>query len=676
MTPRLASRLSIQTLEDRTVPAVLGVRSFDGSGNNLAHPTWGTVGTNLLRLAPAEYGDAVSTPAGADRPSARAISNAVADQGGEDVLSAQGLSAMMYAWGQFIDHDLDLTKSGNSEAFNIPVPAGDPTFDPTGTASATINMFRSAFNPATGTDAGNPRQQVNTITAWLDGSMIYGSDKATADGLREFVGGRMKTSAGNLLPVGAGGFFQAGDVRANENPALLSLQTLFVREHNRIAANVAKANPTWTDEQVFQKARAVVVAEVQAITVNEWLPALLGVGVGPYRGYNANVNPAISTEFATAGFRFGHSMLGDDIEFLGNDGREVVEGVSLAEAFFNPGLVSANGIDPVLKYLASDPASEVDTKVVDSVRNLLFNVSGGTTTVDLASLNIQRGRDHGLSDYNATRVALGLPKVTDFSQITKNVGLQQTLRSLYGGVDNIDLWVGALAEDHVKGGSVGPTMRALIVEQFGRLRAADRFWYENTFTGVELQTLRGTKLSDVIARNTKLTTVQKDVFFFRAEVAGVIFGDGNRDTKRQANEAGLGNRTVQLVNLDTGEVVATKQTDAQGRFKFTVADGVRTGRYTVRVTLNGREFRTAPADPVIAITAGDQPKQLSVGVMKTTATTPTIPLRPAAQSPHGLQPQPPATRPTQPVGIQGGMAFDLFTPLMDASFGVKPPRRS
>lgn len=674
MTTPAPRHLSVTALEDRLVPASLSVRSYDGSGNNLTNPLWGTPGTDFLRLAPAEYGDGISTPAGADRPSARAISNSVADQGSQEILSDRSLSAMMYAWGQFIDHDLDSTKAGSTEAFNIAVPSGDPTFDPTGTGTATIAMFRSAFDPATGTT--NPRQQVNGITAWLDGSMIYGSDTATANSLRAFTGGQMKTSAGNLLPVGAGGFYQAGDARANENPELTALQTLFVREHNRVAANVAKANPTWTDEQIFQKARAVVIAELQAITYNEWLPALTGTGLGPYRGYDPTANPAISTEFATAGFRFGHSMLGNDIEFLGNDGEPVAPSVELADAFFNPSLVSAHGIDPLLKYLASDPASEVDTKVVDSVRNLLLTVPGGTMTLDLASLNIQRGRDHGLSDYNATRVALGLPKVTDFSQITSNKALQQTLKDLYGSVDNIDLWVGGLAEDHVRGGSVGPTFRAIINEQFGRLRAADRFWYENTFTGAELQTLRNTKLSDVIARNSG-AVVQKDAFFFRAEVSGTVFGDGNKDARRNPGEAGLGARTVQLVNLDTGAVVATKQTDPQGHFTFTVQDGVRTGRYTVRVTISGTELQTTPTDPLIVITAGDQPKSVDVGLAKSTTTPPPRPNLPppAPHSPSAPPHLPAAPHPAGPpqlVGLQGGMAFDLFAPLDP---GTSKPRK-
>ena len=91
-----------------------------------------------------------------DRPSARAVSNAVADQGGADIISDRLLSAMIYAWGQFLDHDLDLTPSASpAQPFNVTVPAGDPSFDPAGTGTQVIPLNRSAFDPATGTGADN-----------------------------------------------------------------------------------------------------------------------------------------------------------------------------------------------------------------------------------------------------------------------------------------------------------------------------------------------------------------------------------------------------------------------------------------------------------------------------------------------------------------------------------------
>src|SRR5204863_8822068 len=181
--------------------------------------------------------------------------------------------------GQFIDNVMVLTPGG-STPFNVAVPAGDPSFDPTRTGTATIPLNRSITDPATGTSTANPAQQVNTITAFLDGSMVYGSDATRAAALRTFQGGLLKTSAGDLLPFNTAGLanandahifpdsqlFLAGDVRANENVELTSLQTLFVREHNQQAAALAAAHPTWTDEQLYPGARAIVIGETQAVT--------------------------------------------------------------------------------------------------------------------------------------------------------------------------------------------------------------------------------------------------------------------------------------------------------------------------------------------------------------------------------------------------------------------------
>src|SRR5207248_1833447 len=152
----------------------------------------------------------------------------------------------------------------------------------------------------------------------------------------------------------------------------------------------------------------------------------------------------IATEFSTALFRLGHSMLGDDVEFIDNNGVPVRDEIPLSQAFFNPPELAQQGISPILKYLASDPSSEIDSTIVNSVRNFLFGPPGAGG-FDLAARNIQRGRDHGLANYNATRSAYGLPAVTSFAQITSDVSLQQRLQQLYGNVNNIDLWVGALA---------------------------------------------------------------------------------------------------------------------------------------------------------------------------------------------------------------------------------------
>ena len=602
MAAKKTNALRVEPLEDRAVPSV-DVRSYDGSGNNTAHPDWGKAGTDFLRRAPAQYADGASAPAGGSRPSARVISNAIAAQGDREIPNDRMMSALVYAWGQFIDHDLDLTPTVSGQAFNVKVPAGDPWFDPNNTGTQVIPLTRSSYDAVTGTTS--PRQQVNAISTWLDGSMVYGSSAATAASLRTFQGGKMKTSAGNLLPKDAAGNFLAGDTRVNENPELTSLHTLFVREHNRVAGQIAATTPGLSDEEVFQRARAFVIGEIEAITYKEWLPALLGAGAAPYAGYKPTVNPGIANEFAAAGFRFGHSLLGDDIGFLDNNGHEIAPELPLAQAFFNPSVVQSKGIDPILKYLASDPSSEVDPKVVDGVRNFLFGPPGAGG-LDLASLNIQRGRDHGLADYNTTRASYGLPRVTDFNQITRNPDLQAKLKQLYGTANNIDLWVGVLAEDHAPGASVGPTLRAIVLDQFNRLRDADRFWYQKAFAGTpQLQDLERTTLADVIRRNSVVTNLQPNAFYFKAEISGKVVIDANRDRVLNPGDPPAIGKRVELVNLEDGSVVATTFASTTGFYRFGVPDGLRTGDYVVRVPEAGGPGTPPMTSRPLSITRGD-----------------------------------------------------------------------
>jgi hypothetical protein len=524
---RLQDGHSVNILLNQREDTTGNIRSYDGSGNNVANPTWGQAGTDLRRIAPAAYGDGVSSLAGTGLPGPRVISNALNPQP-KDIPNTLHLSDFIYVWGQFIDHDLDLTPSGTTEPINIPVPTGDPWFDPHGTGSQVIFDSRSLFDLATGTGSDNPREQPNTITAFLDGSVIYGSDPARAAALRTFLGGHLKTSAGNLLPFDSfalpeandtGQFplsqlFLTGDVRGNENVLLVTIETLFVREHNRVADLYAAAYPTWTDEQLYQAARRVVGAEIESITYNEFLPALLGPGALPaYAGYDATVNAGIANEFSTAAFRIGHAQLNGVIRFLDNAGNPIRAPLDLAQAFDNPVPVEQAGIDPLLKYLASDNAQEVNTQVIDEIRNMLFGPPGSGGQ-DLLSLDIQRGRDHGLPDYNTVRQAYSLPAVTSFDQISSDPAVQAELQSLYSDVNHIDLLIGGLAEDHVPGAAVGPTFRAILVNQFTRTRAGDRLWFENTFGGMALTTLQHITLADIIRSNTLLTNIQDNVFFY------------------------------------------------------------------------------------------------------------------------------------------------------------------
>jgi len=548
----------VEQLEQRTLLSATWA-TIDGVGNNVGNPTWGSAEIPLLRAAESDYADGTDSPAGYDRPDARTVSNAVAAQD-QTLLNDRFLTDYTWIWGQFLDHDIDLTHSKTpEEPMPINVPAGDPYFDPFATGSQVIPVSRSNY-----IYVDDVREQINDITAYIDGSVIYGSDAVRAAALRTFSGGKLAASAGNLLPFNTAGLpnaggpspslFLAGDIRANENSALSSMQTLWMREHNRLADEISDGDPSLTDEDIYQQARAIVRGELQAITYNEFLPALLGAHtLGDYTGYDAYVNAGIVNEFSTAAYRFGHSMLSSELQRAGPDWETAPEGdIALRDAFFTPQPLLDHGIDSILRGAATQLMQEVDIHVIDDVRNFLFGPPG-SGGFDLAALNIQRGRDHGLAGYNATRVALGLTEYNDFSDITEDADLAQDLAEVYGHIDSVDLWVGGLAEDHLPGSSVGETFSAILVDQFQRLRAGDRYWYENIWSGTELETIRSTRLSDVIMRNTQIVGLQDNVFFDRGAMVVNLAESGHNNVIVRRNGS-----LLEVVDRPTRDVIASR----------------------------------------------------------------------------------------------------------------------
>lgn len=510
----------------------LSARPVDGIGANEENTDWGASGQQFLRLAEANYDDGIGDPA-RDLPNAREISNAVAQQDGEDP-SSFGLSDLFWVWGQFIDHDITLTGSSQSEFAPITVPAGDSQFDPFATGEAVIPFSRT--DPLSGTGETSPREYANGITAFIDASMVYGSDDETAASLR-VGGGKLLLGDDNLLVTTEDGGVFAGDVRAAENVALTSLQTLFAREHNTWVDRISNRNPDLTEDQLYDAARVMVEAEIQAITFNEFLPLLLGDDViTGYEGYDSSVNPGISVEFATAAFRFGHSLLSPTIQRLDENGDTITAGdLSLSDAFFSPDQISENGgIDPILRGIADGTAQALDTQVVEDVRSFLFGAPG-SGGLDLVALNIERGRDLGVASYNDLRESLGLARAESFADITSDSALAVQLESVYGDVDLVEAWIGGLAEDPQGNGIVGELFSVIILDQFLRLRDGDPFWSQ----GLDLpdrmiNDLWSTTLADVIERNTDIGSIQDNVLLAYERVGGTdaadtLTGGENRD---------------------------------------------------------------------------------------------------------------------------------------------------
>jgi hypothetical protein len=451
--------------------AALEVQSLDGSNNNQAHPDWGQLGRPYSRVAPANYTDVRSArPSG---PNSRFVSNRVFNDVNQNIFSERQVTQWAWTWGQFLDHTFGLAQGGTA-AVNIPFNQNDPmeTFSNT---LGFIPFTRDAASPGTGTT--NARQQTNTVSSYIDGFAIYSGSSSRLEWLRNGpVDGNMSNNAATLMLPG--GFLPtrdargnpataptmaidgrlranpnkamvAGDVRANENIALTATHTLFAREHNRIVALLPN---TLTDEQKFQIARRVVIAEQQFITYNEFLPAM-GVNLPAYTGYKPTVDATLSNEFATVGYR-AHSQIHGEIEVEterarysqaqldafaaqgikvepGEQPDEVTLAVPLNVAFFNPDLVRQIGEGPIMEAMGKESQYKNDALIDNQLRSVLFQVPkpGNTTCIepvdpkcfsgvmDLGAIDIDRGRDHGMPSYNALRQAYGLAPKANFAEV-------------------------------------------------------------------------------------------------------------------------------------------------------------------------------------------------------------------------------------------------------------------
>lgn len=423
-------------------------RTFDGTCNNLLHPMWGASLTPFNRLLSPVYENGFNSPVGwqdlEGNPSARLVSTQLISS--EEVTDDQQFTHMLMQWGQFLDHDIDFIVSSLSTmrfsdgldctkqyhicdnqppCFPIPIPENDARLSGHG---ACMQFTRSSAVCGTGTtsvffSAVTPREQMNQITSYIDASSVYGSSEQEALNLRDLdSNGLLKSNSSigkgkPLLPFNRDTpieclqaddspvpCFLAGDFRANEQLGLLSMHTIWMREHNRIAKELGDFNPNWDSDKVYHEARKIVGAVVQHISYTEWLPKILGPEgmalLGPYSGYEPNINAGIVNSFATAAFRFGHGLINPIIFRLNSSFQPIEQGnIPLHKAFFSPyRLVTEGGVDPVLRGLFGRAAKSRDDKhqlLNSELTERLFEMAH-EIALDLGALNIQRGRDHAL----------------------------------------------------------------------------------------------------------------------------------------------------------------------------------------------------------------------------------------------------------------------------------------
>ena len=523
----------------------LKYRTADGSCNNLYYPIRGASNTAFRRMLPAVYEDGILAPVGYNQqkngnpytgpwPSARKVSEVVI----KDLPKlSTSVTHIFMIWGQFVDHDLDLFAEYETEiceetcemadtcpyCYPIKVAPYDSVFGRRGAnRGKCLPLTRSVgacMRPDGNYSFDMARQQINQLTHYLDASNVYGSTQKDADSLRLFVGGRLRQGGrtdsfkGNL-PFGDEmsdhdvPFFVGGDVRANEHVALTVMHTIWLREHNRIVTELAKINPCWDDEKLYQEGRKIIGAIMQVITYKEFLPLLLGkkgydIFVGPYTGYSYDVDPAVPNAFASAAYRFGHSLINPTFARLDKKNKPLPIGpLDLRPSFFNPTqYFISGGTDPLLRGLLKDKSREMDEFLNTVLTTKLFAPKDHKLGQDLAARNIQRAREHGVPSYRSYQKycydLYGIP--SKFA----NHFTDYRLKQIYGPTgykDGIDLWLGGMAEESFEGSILGPTFSCINGKAFADLRNGDRYYWENpgVFTDDQRNSLSYISLSKVI----------------------------------------------------------------------------------------------------------------------------------------------------------------------------------
>jgi len=528
-------------------------RNADGSCNNLLYPSWGKAFSPYNRVLNPSYGDGINSPrlsrTKTELPNARDLSIDITRHRNPPK-SRLTLAAMQF--GQLIDHDFasaaptrtaqgsaisccrpeiqaDPANLKHPSCFEIPISKNDPFFKQFNVTC--MNFVRSIATPRADCRLA-PREQLNQPTSFVDGSQIYGSSVETQKSLRAFYGGRLLSSLSGKIefpPRLSNGTcnvpnnepqqcFRAGDPRINENIDLTIMQTIMLREHNRIAKELNRLNPHWSDEHVFQETKLIVGALIQHILYTEWLPVILNrqtliqFGLMPteegfIQSYNPKINPMLFNAFASSSFRL-HSSIQGSLQVRNNQD-DLIGEVPLSATFNNPTLLAQPRMfDGLLMGMTSQPMQEVDQFFTRELTNKLFRPWNSTFGLDLFALNVQRGRDHGLKGYPSWLKQCALNQVKSFSDLEQFIPrkLVKILRRHYASVADIDLYLAGIIEYHLPNSELGPLLSCIIAEQFRRLKYGDRFFYENSgqinsFTPAQLAEIKKVTIARLFCDN-------------------------------------------------------------------------------------------------------------------------------------------------------------------------------
>lgn len=505
-------------------------RTLDGSCNNLKYKWWGARLTPYQRLLEHDYSK-LDGPKTSNRFKLLPGSETIAKVIPTNVEAKSALSSLYTWFGQFVAYDMAFTAKSNAtclcaeaatktdpDCFNIdadnqggckPFPRSDDVRD----------TFGCSFKH---------REQFSKVTHWLDMDTMYGSNYKQSELVRAYDKGKLKwsvtpgTTPKENLPVldknicldtvdtKSKGCIYAADSRVDESALTTAMHVLFLREHNRIASKLFEKNQHWNDQILYSEARRILNAIYQNIIYAEYLPPLLGehwinefglytFDTGYAYAYDDYLYPNNYNEFIAAGFKLD--------QITAPKFTTTTAGEKELTVFFSNQFYTYTKMNELLDGLIKSATLAQRFNVVEAIPSL-------------STFNIQLGRDHGLRPYVYYRKMAGLNLPATFDELFEmDSAVITILKGAYTDVNDIDLWVGLMAEPSKNDALIGHTQSFLVAKNFFSHKYGDRFYFENgddkinRFTEGQLKELRNYRMANLLCQTTGATNVPTRGFY-------------------------------------------------------------------------------------------------------------------------------------------------------------------
>ncbi|KAL8707948.1 MAG: hypothetical protein Q9220_007091 [cf. Caloplaca sp. 1 TL-2023] len=508
-------------------------RNSDGQFNSTEMPLMGCAGMRLGRNFPRQL-----TPKPTEEelwnPDPRMLSERFMAR--KEFIPATTLNLLAAAWIQFQTHDWFFHESSN-ENYNIPLAQADKW--PHGKMELPKTKPDESLNE---TDKKCPGYK-NVNTAWWDSSQIYGSSEAATQLLRDMHSdGKLKLDRRGVvefLPRDDEGNPLTG-FNNNWWVGMEMLHTLFAMEHNSICDTLRHANPDWSGNQIFDKARLINCALMAKIHTVEWTPAILahptlqiamnanwwglvGESLTKMLGRISKTSEVISGIPGSGADQFGvpyslteefvsvyrmHSLIPDNIAFFNSKNGEHRSTTPIEETAFDKALNPINDglsfADTFYSFGINYPGAITNSNYPNFLRNL---TTPDGLHRDMGTVDLLRDRERGVPRYNTFRRLLRMPPAKTFEDLTGgNKTLAVDLSTAYNGnIELVDALIGSHSEPLPQGFGFSDTAFRIFILMASRRLKSDRFiagqWDEETYTKEGLEWVQDTGMKDVLGRH-------------------------------------------------------------------------------------------------------------------------------------------------------------------------------